>query len=187
MKSLLKFIVVVAFLIVSFGFANKVQSGLTSDTFITSSYILQENPFENFIGEWVLKDDIFENNFGGEYRADVNPNRSFVAKKMGTSNSMLWVEDFAGFKVDIFWTYDFKKEQIHHLSMSDDIAKGMGKFKENGDLELKLVYENGCEGCYRIYSFQWKSENEFFFRGKLHRDGEPTGDFYGGTFIRKVK
>ena len=146
----------------------------------------QENPFERFKGEWVLKDDIFESDFDGVYKKDVNPNRSFMVKELGTKNSIVWIEDFDGFMVDIFWTYDFKKKQIHHLSMATDIARGLGNFKENGNLELKLTYENGCKGCYRIYSFQWKSDSEFFFRANLFKDEKPTGDYYGGTFLKKT-
>ncbi len=190
MRLLIKYTTSLLLLSVIFGFDNNVQSSLTPYKACASfflSYNLKENPFEKFIGEWEMKDDIFESNFGGEYKAEVNPNRSFIFKELGTQNSIVSIQDFDGFKVDIFWTYDSTKRQIHHLSMSDDIAKGTGEFSENGDLELKLVYENGCENCYRIYSFRWKSENEFFFRGTFHKDEEPTGDFYGGTFIRKVK
>lgn len=190
MKSILKYPFILLLTIVLFSFNKKIETKLTalhSYTDFPHTDKSQENPFEKFKGEWVLKDDIFETNFGDKYKEDVNPNRSFVVKELGTKNSVVWIEDFDGFKVDIFWTYDFKQKQVHHLSMSNDIAKGIGEFKESGDLEIKLIYENSCENCYRIYSFQWKSENELFFRGSFYKDEKPTGDFYGGTFIRKVQ
>jgi hypothetical protein len=95
--------------------------------------------------------------------------------------------NYDGFIVNIYWTYDFKKGPVCHISniSANNVANGIGNFKENGDLEIRLSYGNTCETCYRIHSYQWKSENEFFFGSTLFKDDYPPGDFYGSTFIRK--
>jgi len=148
-----------------------------------------QNPFEKFKGEWLLKDNIFESSTNGKYSSDVNPNRTFIAMAVNTNSSILWSEDFDGFKVDIFWTYDLETKTVYHLSntSSNGLASGKGMLKENGDLDIKLIYPDACETCIRLYSFRWKSANEFFFRATFYKDDKPTGDFYGATFIRKKK
>jgi len=148
---------------------------------------IPQNPLEKFKGEWVLKDNIFESSTNGKYSADVNPNRTFIALAVNTNSSILWSEDFDGFKVDIFWTYDVETKTVYHLSntSANGLATGKGPLKENGDLDIKLSYPDNCETCNRIYSFRWKSDNEFFFRATFYKDDKPTGDFYGATFIRK--
>jgi hypothetical protein len=76
------------------------------------------------------------------------------------------------------------KQTIYHLSNTSSNGEA-GAGKDNGDLDIKLSYPDMCETCNRLYSFRWKSDNEFFFRATFYKDDKPTGDFYGATFIRK--
>ena len=144
-------------------------------------------PLQKFKGEWTLKDNIFESSNEGVYKADVNVNRTFIAKAVNTSTSLLWDQDFDGFKVDIFWTYDIETKTVYHLSNTDNnrMASGKGPIAEHGDMDLTLYYPDMCETCTRVYSFRWKSDDEFFFRANFYQDGKPTEDFYGATFLRK--
>ncbi len=145
------------------------------------------NPLEKFKGEWDLKGNVFENNTNGKYSAYVNPNRTFKALAVNTNTSILWSEDFVDFKVDIFWTYDIETKTVYHLSntSTNGLASGKGPLKENGDLDIELSYPDACGDCKRIYSFRWKSDNEFHFRATLYKSNKSTGDYYGATFIRK--
>lgn len=167
--------------------ANEVDRHFYNISNNTISDTTPQNPLEKFRGEWVLKDNIFENSTNGKYSADVNPNRTFIAMAVNTKSSNLWNEDFDGFKVDIFWSYDEKTKTVYHLSntTTNSLATGKGLLKENGDLDLKLSYLAACKTCYRLYTFRWKSNNEFFFRATYYKDNKATGDFYGATFLRK--
>ena len=144
-------------------------------------------PLEKFIGKWTLKDNIFESSNNGVYKADVNPNRTFIAMKVNTNTSLLWNQDFDGFKVDIFWSYDIESKTVYHLSntVNNGLASGQGPLAENGDMDLTLIYPDACKTCTRVYSFRWKSDDEFFFRATFYQDNQPTGDFYGATFLRE--
>lgn len=144
-------------------------------------------PLQKFIGEWTLKDNIFESSNEGVYKADVNPKRTFKAREVNTATSILWDQDFDGFKVDIFWSYDIETKTVYHLSNTSNngLASGKGLIAENGDMNLTLHYPDACETCSRLYTFQWKSDDEFFFRAIINKDDKPTGDFYGATFLRK--
>ena len=106
---------------------------------------------------------------------------------VNTNTSVLWNQDFDGFKVDIFWTYDIETKTVYHLSNTSNngMAHGKGPIAENGDMDLPLIYPDACETCIRLYSFRWKSENEFDFRATFYKDDKPTGDYYGATFLRK--
>ena len=145
------------------------------------------NPFQKFIGEWVLKDNIFESSTNGEYTADVNPRRTFIAQTVATDFSILWNEDFDGLKAEIFWTYDIETNTVYHLSntSTNGLASGKGLLRENGDLDINLIYPDACSTCLRVYSFRWKSENEFSFKATFLKDDIPTGDYYGAIFLRK--
>ncbi len=148
---------------------------------------MPQNPLEKFKGEWVLKDNIFESSTNGEYSVDVNPKRTFIALAVNSNTSILWSEDFDGAKVDIFWSYDVESQLVYHLSntTSNSVGFGKGPINKNGDLNITLNYPDTCETCTRVYSFRWKTDNEFFFRATFYKDDQPTGDFYGATFIRK--
>lgn len=192
MKHFLRLILLTSIASISwdFTYANKVDKLFFNiiQEATNSVDTMPQNPLEKFKGEWVLKDNIFESSTNGKYNADVNPNRTFIALAVNTNTSILWNEDFdGGFKVDIFWTYDIETKTVYHLSntSTNGLASGKGPLQENGDLVIKLSYPDMCETCNRIYSFRWKSDNEFFFRATFYKDDKPTGDFYGATFFRK--
>lgn len=145
------------------------------------------NPFKKLIGEWTLKNDLWETTFGGVYNSQKISNVIVTAEEINTKNSILFVEDLRILQAHVLWIYNFKTQEVHHLSNStiNSSATGKGKFKQNGDLELKLYFEQDCDSCYRTYAYQWKGENEFFFKATYYKENIPTGDFYSGTFIRK--
>ncbi|MEO9805158.1 MAG: hypothetical protein ABJF04_18015 [Reichenbachiella sp.] len=168
-----------------------VDSKIDIDSPLSNTNSLQtdsiENPFRMFKGEWLLKDNIFESEFDGEYNANVNPNMSFIAKEFNTKTSIFWIEDLGSIRAQIYWTYNSRTREVNHLSSNSNGggAIGKGKFKENGDLELKLIFNNACEGCYQVFSYEWKSEDELFFRSRLFENDQSTGNYYGFTLIRK--
>lgn len=142
---------------------------------------------EKFIGEWVLKDHVFESSTNGKYVADVNPNRTFIARPGNTNTSILWEEDFDGLKVDIFWTCDIETSTVYHLSNTSNngLAFGKGPLQKNGDLDIILHYPDACNTCSRTYSFRWIAANEFSFKATIFKDDISTGDYYGAIFQRK--
>jgi len=146
-----------------------------------------ENPFKRLIGEWVIKDDLWEQSYGGKYSTKLYPNNSFIAKEVNTKNQILWVETTEEWQVTMLWIYNFRNQEIHQLSSSSTnrSAYGKGKFKENGDIELKLHFEDNCKSCYVIYSYKWKPEGELYFRAIYYENDKPSGNYYGCTFIRK--
>jgi hypothetical protein len=144
--------------------------------------------FKLFEGEWKLKGDIWKTQFGGNYKEDVNPNRSFVVKAVSPENTIMWNCDYGGGAwATLLWTYHQKSGRVNHISNTTDnnIGVGVGEFDRNNALTIKIVYPNGCTNCHRIYTFHWINANEFEFKATIYENEKPTGDFYGATLLRK--
>jgi catechol 2,3-dioxygenase-like lactoylglutathione lyase family enzyme len=163
--------------------------------FLHSSMMFAQNTIANsdklklFEGEWKLKDNVWKSKSDSVYKEDVNPNRSFVAKAVSPENTLLWEEDFDnGAWATLLWTYHWETGRVNHISNTTDnnIGIGVGEFDNNNDLTIRIVYPNGCTNCHRIYTFHWIEAGEFDFKATIYKDDKPTGDFYGGTFIRKA-
>ena len=50
---------------------------------------------------------------------------------------------------------------------------------------IRISFADEPVGTYRLYTYKWISENEYDLKSIQYNDkNEPTGYFYGGTFIR---
>jgi hypothetical protein len=102
----------------------------------------------------------------------------------------LWNSDFGdGFWVILLWTYHKETGRVNHISNTADnnVRIGVDEFDNNNDLKIKIVYPNGCTNCHRIFTFHWITPDEFDFKATIYKDDKLTGDFYGGTFLRKIQ
>lgn len=146
-----------------------------------------KNPFNKFIGEWTLKDDNWSQNWGqGDEHIKI-PNHHTICRELNTDNSLLAVIDGTPPYGHIFWSYNPVKKEVDHLSSFGTTRAGVGKgtVNENGDVSLKISFADEPEGTYRLYTYKWISENEYDLKSiQYDAKGKPTGNFYGGTFIR---
>ncbi len=147
-----------------------------------------ENPFNKFFGEWTLKNDKFQQVWDGKTIETLKiPNHYTKCKPINTNKSVLCVVDAGDLKGHIFWTYDSDKHKVHHLSHfgSSRNGVGSGSLNSKSDLTTKVSFQGEPEGTYRIYEYKWISENEYSMLSKQYDvDGTPTGNWYGGSFIR---
>jgi len=157
----------------------------------SQQYVADEEigKLKTFVGEWGLKDDKWITSFDGNYNEDINPNISFIASEAGTENTLLWICDFDGSFATLLWAYHKETKNINHISntSANDIGVGMGKLDDNNDVRIKIEYPNRCKNCNRRYIYHWISKNEIEFKATFYEDELATGDFYGGTLIRKIE
>ena len=146
----------------------------------------QENPFRKLIGNWSLKEGIWESSYGGKYSRSSDTSRLFIAKSP-TNQSLLWDYNLVFAKGVIMWTFNKSKEEVYHLSSNSNgpMAQGSGSISANGDVNLKLSFDGECKTCYRIYRYKFITDDEISFRANYYKDGKETGDFYGATFVKK--
>ena len=143
-----------------------------------------------FEGDWILKDSKWKSSENGNYTETEMNNFIFKAKLIGPENTLLWHEDFGnGFLAVIMWSYQEKSKILHHLANNgfNNIGIGVGKFDERNDIKVKVEYPNLCTNCYYEYFYHWISPDEIDFKATFYEDDMPNGDFYGGTFVRKVE
>lgn len=175
-------------LIVSSLFCTSLYSQKDTLTFFKEvSTQASKNPFRKFIGEWTLKDDNWSQNWGGGPEQIKIPNHHTICRELNTENSLLAIIDGTPPFGHIFWSYNPQKKEVDHLSSFGTVRAGVGKgvVNENGDVFLKISFADEPEGTYRQYSYKWISENEYELKSiQYDKNGKPTGNFYGGTFIR---
>ena len=148
-----------------------------------------KNPFEQFIGEWTLKNDDWTHNWGGGTETIKIPNHHTISKEINTSNSLLSIIDGHQPNGHIFWSYNPNTKEVFHLSSFGTIRAGDGKgtINDNGDVKLRLTFEGEPSDTYRIYNYKWLSENEYHMKSVQYgKDDQPTGLFYEGYFVRIV-
>jgi hypothetical protein len=145
------------------------------------------NPFQKFVGEWTLKDDNWSHNWGQGTENIKIPGHHTVCKTLNTDLSLLAVIDGTPPYGHIFWTYNPVKKEVHHLSSFGSSRTGVGKgtVSDNGDVTLRISFEGETAGSYRIYTYKWISADAYEMKSIQYNDkGQPTGLFYGGTFVR---
>ena len=155
-----------------------------------TSILEAENPFSKFIGEWVLKDDKWSQNWGGQTEHIKILKHHTVSAGINTKNSLISVIDGPEPNGHIFWSYNPNTKEVHHLSSFGDIRAGNGKgiIDENGNVSLKLFFEGEPKGTYRKYNYIWLSKDEYELKSvQFDANDNPTGLFYGGNFIRIQK
>lgn len=145
------------------------------------------NPFEKFIGEWTLKDDNWTQNWGGGLEHIKISGHHTVCRAVNTENSLLAVIDGAPPHGHIFWTYNRATGEVRHLSSFGQTRSGVGtgSVNERGDVALKVSFEDEPPGTYRRYVYRWINDDEYELSSTHYgANDQPTGWFYGGTFVR---
>lgn len=148
---------------------------------------IKKNPFGKFIGQWTLKDDDWTQNWGYGKETVKIPKHHTVSTQINTDNSLLSIIDGPEPNGHIFWSYNPNTKEVHHLSSFGTIraGDGQGTINENGDVQLKLIFEGEPEGTYRIYNYKWLNENEYHMKSvQFSENDTPTGLFYEGNFVR---
>jgi len=148
---------------------------------------ISKNPFGKFIGEWTLKDDNWTHNWGNGTETIKIKGHHTISRQLNTDNSLLSIIDGPEPNGHIFWSYNPKTGEVHHLSSFGKIraGNGAGEINDNGDVRLKLSFEGEPDGTYRIYNYKWISEDEYHMKSiQYSENGEPTGLFYEGYFVR---
>ena len=144
------------------------------------------NPFKKFIGEWTLKNDNWSQGYGKDSEHIKIPNHHTLCREVNTDNSLLWVVDAPSAKGHILWAYNHAKKEVEWVSSFYSYRSGVGKgsVNSNGDVSVKVSFE-GEEGTYNVYTYTWISDSEYELKSIQYNDkDEPTGGFYGGTFVR---
>lgn len=145
------------------------------------------NPFKKFIGEWTLRNDDWSQNWGNGRESIKIPGHHTICKALNTENSLLAVIDGTPPYGHIFWTYNPVTKEVEHLSSFGESRTGVGKgtVNENGNVTLKISFEGEPVGTYRLYTYKWVNANEYDLMSvQYDAKDKPTGNFYGGTFIR---
>lgn len=149
---------------------------------------IDTNPFASFAGTWTLKDDLFRQVWDGSTVEELTlPNHMTNCRELNTNQSLLCVVDAGGFKGQIYWAKPEDGEEVSHLSQfgTSRIGSGNGAFTNDDTLELKISFSDEPDGTYRVYVYSWVSEDEYELMSRQYAaDGSPTGNWYGGTFVR---
>ena len=146
-----------------------------------------ENPFKRFIGEWTLKDDMFEQGNGQDLEQIKIPEPHTICREVNTDNSLLWVVNAPSAKGNINWSYNNSTKEVQWLSSfySYRSGTGNGTIDENGNASFKISFEGEPEGSYRLYTYKWISDDEYEMKSwQYNAKDEPIGSYYGGTFVK---
>jgi ketosteroid isomerase-like protein len=149
-----------------------------------------QNPFAKFFGEWTLKNNDWSQNWGVGVEQIKIPNHHTVTTGINTKNSLISIIDGPEPNGQIYWSYNPVTKEVNHLSSFGDIRAGRGKgtVDANGNLRLKLFFEGEAENTYRIYTYTWVNDNEYILKSvQYDQQDQPTGLYYGGTFVRIPK
>jgi hypothetical protein len=148
----------------------------------------EENPFAAFAGEWTLKDDRFHHVGDGKTVQTLTiPNHHTKCGPINTDRSSLCVVKAGDLNGHILWTYDGSRKRIHWLSHfgTERTGYGTGTIDSASNLKFKLNFTDEPEGSYREYRYEWVSPNEYVLRSTQYdAQGQATGNWYGGTFVR---
>lgn len=152
--------------------------------------LIVKNPFQKFIGEWTLKNDDWTQNWGGETETIKIPNHHTITTQINTANTLFSIVDGPQPNGHIFWAYNPVTKVVNHLSSFGEVRTGVGKgtVSEKGDVKLKISFEGEPIETYRIYNYKWVNADEYHMKSvQYNLNGEPTGLFYEGTFVRIVR
>lgn len=158
-----------------------------ASTVVFSNAIANENPFSQFTGNWVLKDQRWEQSWDGKTTEVVTiENHRTNCTEINTPNSLLCVVSAPSLKGHILWAFDPVTNLVHHLSSFGEQRNGIGvgSVDQLGNLFLKISFPSEGEGTYREYRYTWVSGNEYSLYSRQYLDGQPTGNFYAGAFTR---
>ena len=115
------------------------------------------------------------------------PGHLTECKELNTNNSLLCTVKAGELKGQIYWAAADGSRLVSHLSQfgTARIGNGAGTLDANHDLSLKIAFSDEPDGTYRQYEYAWVSDDEYRLMSRQYAaDGEPTGNWYGGTFVR---
>ncbi|MEL6877632.1 MAG: hypothetical protein AAGL68_05980 [Pseudomonadota bacterium] len=148
----------------------------------------QDAAFERFVGEWKLKNDAFQQVWDGETVETLSiPGHRTVCEPVNTSKSILCRVDAVDFQGHILWAVQDDLKTVSHLSHfgTSRLGDGAGELSETGDLALSIKFSDEPAGTYRVYQYRWVSRDEYSMMSRQYdADGTPTGNWYGGSFVR---
>lgn len=146
------------------------------------------NPFARFIGEWALKGDRFQQVWDGKTVETLTITGHHTrCAEVNTDRSILCVVTSPDLAGHILWSYDGDRKQVHHLSHFGLARNGVGSgsVDERSNLRLRVRFQDEPEGSYRIYEYNWVSDDEYSMMSRqFDQNDTPTGNWYGGSFIR---
>ncbi len=148
---------------------------------------LADQPFARLVGEWALKDQQwFQSGENGRKDMIRLTNHRTKCETLNTPNSVVCNVSAPGLSGYILWTYDSERKKLHHLShfAPNRVGIGEGRINEDGDLSLTVRFPNEGANTHRQYEYEWVNDNEYSLGSTQLRDGELTGGFYGGNFVR---
>ena len=144
--------------------------------------------FERFVGEWKLKDDRFQQVWDGKTLETLSiPGHRTRCSRVNTDHSILCVVDAVDFQGHILWAIQSDGSRVSHLSHfgSARLGDGAGGLDGEGNLSLTIRFSDEPEGTYRHYTYEWVSADEYrMISTQYDADGEATGNWYGGSFVR---
>lgn len=145
------------------------------------------NPLSAFIGEWTLKNDLFQQVWDGKTVETITIPKHFTkCDPINTEGSVLCVVSAGHLKGHILWVMGANRH-VHHLSHfgTERSGVGVGMLDERSNLALKISFRDEPEGTYRLYNYTWVSRDEYTMMSRQYdKHGRATGNWYGGTFIR---
>ncbi|MEL7269882.1 MAG: hypothetical protein AAGL34_09920 [Bacteroidota bacterium] len=148
-----------------------------------------ENPFESYVGEWTLKDDLW---FSGETESKIDtlylPNHHTICTVNNTPSSLQWGVEAPSARGHALWTYNPSTEKVVMQSSfyPHRIGLGEGTVDARGNVFLTMRFTgNEPQGTYRKYSYVWLNEDTYELKSyQYDSNNQPTGNFYGGIFTR---
>ena len=147
------------------------------------------NPFARFFGDWTLKDDRFQQVWDGKTVETLKiPRHHTRCAAVNTAGSVLCVVTSPDLAGHILWSWDDTHKQVHHLSHFGTARNGIGvgRLDDGADLHLRIRFSDEPEGSYRIYEYKWVSDDEYTMLSRqFDRHGKATGNWYGGSFVRR--
>ncbi len=146
------------------------------------------SPFAPFLGEWKLKDDTFQQVWDGQTVETLTiPEHRTNCSHVNSDQSLLCLVDAGDFEGHILWAVAGDGTYISHLSHFGQVrlGDGGGVVDEAGNLSLTIVFSDEPENTFRHYVYRWISPDEYHMMSRQYdREGEPTGNWYGGNFVR---
>ncbi|MEM8765279.1 MAG: hypothetical protein AAGD88_15780 [Bacteroidota bacterium] len=148
-----------------------------------------QNPFERYLGEWTLKDDLW---FSAETESKIDtlylPNHYTICTEHNTPSSLQWGVEAPSARGHALWTYNPSTEKVVMQSSfyPHRIGLGEGTIDAEGNVFLTMRFTGSePEGTYRKYSYEWLDEDTYELKSyQYDTNDQPTGNFYGGTFTR---
>lgn len=146
------------------------------------------SPFSRFEGTWSLKNDEFKQVWDGKTVETLTiPEHRTKCSFVNTIGSILCIVDAGGLKGHILWASEADRQSFGHLSHFGEarMGQGSGRIQDDGDLRIEIKFSDEPDGSYRIYHYNWTTEDEYVLISRQYdAAGKRTGNWYGGTFTR---